>query len=135
MKQQIYLIQGIFFQKGHTFGLANKPGIGTAVTISDTLLHSVFSGVIVSEDNDSTQLVGEMMDHYGKSVIMHFMVSVNKVSFIKTYKHRGDIIEYVFTKKRGNIWIGGYNGRSTGEGDAHLILTPVEESFFEPMSV
>jgi hypothetical protein len=127
--KKLYLLQGIIFQNGHVLGIGQMPGIGSAVTINKALIYAVFNG-IVGPSVPKGNYTGHMNDKWGESGISDFQISDTELTFSKHYKNRPPI-HYLFNKKDGHIWLGGYVGADCGRGDSKLIITEIEESFFE----
>ncbi len=107
-------------------------GVGIAATITPVMTHGVFYGVVGIEEDGTYS--GEMNDHWGPSVITDLTVLDDYISFRKSYKNRPPIL-YTFDKKEEGLWIGSYDGRDSGSGIAKLIITPLNESFFQPYIV
>ncbi len=126
MKTQLYSIQGIIFQSGHTHGIGYKPGIGEAVTIQDAMIFAMYHGVVSEEET----LCGHMHDKWGDSQVTNFKVSETELTFSKFYDRRPEI-RYRFIKKTDDVWFGSWEGEDCGTGQSKCILTPIDESFFE----
>jgi len=126
----LYSIQGIIFQHGHVFGTAQKPGIGTAVTINDAIIFAMFHGIVGRDQIEPDMFCGQMNDKWGASDITEFQLSDTELKFKKCYRSRPEI-QYLFTQKEGDVWIGEYSGRDCGRGQTKCIITPITESFFE----
>lgn len=131
MNQQFYSLQGIIFQKGHAFGTAQKPGIGTAVIMQDVMNYSMFHSVVGVDENHPNTFSGGMSDRWGQSAITEFIMNENGISFTKQYSGRPPI-RYSFRENKDNIWYGTYLGSDCGSGTTKLIVTPIDESFFTP---
>lgn len=132
MKKQIYSLQGIIFQKSMAVGTAYMPGIGIAATINKVMNYGMFHAVVSTDEVDTRILSGMMSDRWGISVITDFIMNENGLTFQKQYENRPPI-NYSFRECKENIWYGTYSGPDCGKGAAKLIVTPIEESFFEPV--
>jgi hypothetical protein len=94
----------------------------------------MFSGVIGPEQDNPDVLVGRVTDDYGTSVLKGILIGSDTFNFVKLYDHRTDHIDYRFRKNySNNTWVGTFNGKKTGFGQARCILTFVSESFFLPV--
>lgn len=40
---------------------------------------------------------------------------------------------YYFSKEKGNIWFGYYDGKDCGKGTSKCILTEIDKSFLTPL--
>lgn len=133
MATKTVLINGVFFQQGFNMGIGYRPGEGAVPTVMEVERFTFFSGVINFEDEN---LLGEgsgsMTDYYGESVISGVVVKEDSVTFTKKYLRRDDLIHYTFNQKDEGMWVGGYDGKATGPGDANCILVPVKGAFFMP---
>ncbi len=129
-KNKIFLVQGVFFQRGVSFGLAEKEGIGLAATIKNTLNYAVFTGVIF-EDKESGELTGTMQDRFGYSDLSEIKITETEFSYCKKYINRNDLIFYSFTQE-DDKWVGDYQGEATGSGQSNCLLIEVDPSFFQP---
>lgn len=128
--EKFYTIQGIIFQQGRIFGLGNKLGIGTAVKIQEAMIYAMFHAVIgPSEEGES--FCGHMSDRWGNSAITNFKISDEELSFTKHYEDRPPI-NYLYGKKDGNVWFGGYAGINCGRGISKCVVLPINEYFFDP---
>lgn len=132
MNEQLYSLQGIIFQKGHTFGTAHKPGVGIAVTMQEAVNYSMFHAVVSTDEYEPQTLSGHMSDRWGQSTITEFIMNENGISFKKEYGGRPPI-RYSFREKKDDIWYGTYTGPDCGTGTTKLIVTPINELFFTPV--
>jgi hypothetical protein len=131
VKARLYLVQGIIFQQGHTFGLGNKPGIGTAVTIQNAMHFALCNGIMGSDEETPDLYGGVLNDRWGDSDISEGSLTETELKFTKRYKNRSPIY-YVFNKKVENVWYGTYSGKDSGTGSSKIILTEINSSFLEP---
>ncbi len=123
------LIQGMFFQERQFLGISNEGGDARAV-VSSGVARCMYSGIIFPRpDPGRPEAVGCMMDHYGDSEILDFVMRKDEMVFMKKYIKRGDLIEYNF-KLVGPLWVGGYEGDAVGKGFSNCIITEVEDGFF-----
>lgn len=135
-----YLLQGVFFQGRRFLGIDFRPVEGIVPVLKEGILTSMFSGAISSRCEDSAGLVGSLVDQYGESILTNVYLEPNRVdpvrfSFTKQYTHREDLIDYVFEKKVGNVWVGQWKGSAVGSGVAKCKLTEVtDDDFFDPVS-
>jgi hypothetical protein len=125
-----YLIQGFFFLKSSSLELSMGPE-GSGVVIKTGLFRNMYSGIIFPDHEKKNELVGEMVDNFGKSRIFCVKLSEKDLRFIKKYDNQNYLIGYSF-KRRGELWIGKYSGKETGEGDTKCIITEVPPSLFYP---
>ncbi len=131
-REKLYSLQGIIFQRGYAFGLGQKPGIGTAVKIMQTINHGMFHAIIGPSEENPKELCGQMNDCWGQSKITNFQITDEELSFTKWYERRPPI-DYVFTNKKENVWHGMYEGEDCGMGTCKCIVNEIDELFFEPM--
>lgn len=110
MKKKLYFVNGIIFQKG-------VPPV-------------IYNGIIEPKKDQPESLYGNMIDRWGESKITKFQLNETELKFSKQY-HGRPIIDYHFTKKEENIWVGGYSGIDCGEGESKCVVTCIDESFFE----
>lgn len=127
--QKPTLITGFFFQNSLTLGVGMTTD-GAGVFVRDMTLRTMFSGVIAHFGGG--MLVGKMTDHYGESELFDVVLGPKALWFTKRYVHRDDLVLYKFKKGVDDVWRGTYNGRSTGKGEAHCVLTVVPEDFLMP---
>lgn len=130
MEQNIFSLQGIIFQEGHDFGLANNPGMGISLTINTAMRYAMFHGVVGPNEENPTVLSGNMEDPWGQSLIHEFTISEEMITFKKQYQRR-PIIDYLFKQKENGIWIGTYSGPDCGIEKTKMIVTALTESFFD----
>lgn len=80
--------------------------------------NTLFEGTM--ELMDDGKLRGELYDRWGESEISG-KLQKDKMNFAKKYSHRPDMIFYSL-KKQGSLWLGAYQGDTTGIGGAQLEL-------------
>lgn len=132
-----WLIQGVYFQNQSWLDVVCVPVEGNIAVVKSGLIRATFAGVIYPDQNSALiSFVGEMCDSVGISILTDVTVSETRVSYTKRYKNRREIgeIVYEFVHKEGPIFVGTYGGENVGNGIARCILTPVEPSFFDPIS-
>lgn len=132
----MWLLQGVFFQNNSWLDTAYT-GDGLNVVIKNGLIRTMFFGCIFRDWRNvaNNTFVGEMSDQYGTSVLSDVFVSLgHEVRFTKKYQQRPDLIHYTFIVKEGGVFVGEYSGPRVGNGIARCILTPIQESFFDPAS-
>ena len=139
-KQEIYLLQGIFFYHGFAgFGIGFDPGIGERVTVETETQYDMFNGIVSFRKDNSYKLGGVMSDRFGDSELTDIAVSKDIFYFTKRYLKTISSPKPIFYEfKRKNeqgIWQGRYKGESTGEGSAQCIINVVDEDFFLPCSL
>lgn len=132
-KEKLYALQGIIFQKGFSFAIGEKPGIGTAAKIEQTFNYGMFHAVIGPSSENPEILCGHMSDRWGNSIITDFMISEKELSFAKRYTNR-PAIHYIFGNKEDGTWKGIYEGPDCGRGTCKCVVIEINESFFDPMS-
>lgn len=130
----MYLIQGFFFQQGLVPDIGYDKGVPRAL-VRNLMLRSMFSGVIIPEEDKPNILVGTMTDHYGESVLRGILIDAAVFHFVKFYLHRTDHIDYRFKKNADGTWHGTFKGKAVGMGQACCVLTPVPENFMLPEDV
>lgn len=132
-KLKQYLIQGFFFQNISQLSFYDNWSSpdGFSVFIKSGLFKFMYAGIIFTNPEAKTELIGEMSDHFGKSKLFEIIVTDKVATFIKKYDCRNDLIKYCF-KRDGNIWTGEYSGKATGKGGAKCIITEVPKDLFLP---
>lgn len=130
-KIKLYSLQGIIFQQGYAFGLGQKPGIGTAVKIQKAFNYGMFQAIIGQSEENENELCGHMSDRWGQSKITNFKLDDKELSFTKWYDRRPPI-DYVFTDKKENVWLGNWEGEDCGTGPCKCVVAEIDESFFDP---
>lgn len=134
-KIQPYLINGVFFQPGIGFGIGYGAE-GIRAKLIELVRHNFFAGVFnFQEPNSTRDGVGQMTDNFGESELSAITLTATHFTFTKRYSHRGDTILYTFDKKKGDIWIGKFEGEKTGEGVVKCqVIKSTEELFMDPDS-
>jgi len=124
----IHLIQGFFFQKRQWLSPAQVPIIGATVMVNSALCRDMFSGIIFpDEQNILGGYMGLLTDIWGESTISEVIIwPEQKMSFVKKYDKREDLINYDFEFKNG-LWVGKFSGSFVGEGIAKCILTTLTD--------
>lgn len=130
MNQQVHMVQGMYFQErtGFGVGISDEPGIGLAVLVSRGMTENMFSGMF-GFDYAAGERIGYLKDTAGASVIHQLEYSDTEFSFTKQYDGRADPIHYEFVR-RGDIWVGHYEGLLVGRGRANCIVTAVPDEMF-----
>lgn len=90
----------------------------------------MFHAVIGPNDEDPEIMSGNMSDPWGQSLIHDFTFSENAISFKKQYQRR-PLIDYLFKEKKDGVWIGTWSGPDCGIGKAKMIITPLDQTFFD----
>ena len=127
-------ISGMFFQENllPDLGFGSE---GLAVYLKKVRLQTFFSGLAYDDlESAMPQLVGSMMDHYGKSGLTEVMYDpeASNFCFVKQHEGREDKIRYTFSRKEKGVWVGQYKGDLTGSGIAWCTTAETEDSFFNP---
>lgn len=136
MKDEIYLLQGVFFFEDSSLGIGYDLLIGERATIQTFQAYATFQAVISPYVDGCEGFGGGMSDRFGESLLSDVKISEKKISFAKQYKNRPPIY-YQFENKggKGTWWEGTYKGKDTGEGLAHCLVQIVNNSFFMPESI
>jgi hypothetical protein len=131
----IYLIQGFFFQNKKVMGVGMGRE-GSHCFFEEGLYKTMYAGILYPDPGDPQELIGEMMDEYGKSILVSGFVCDDLVEFIKQYEGRKDFVKYEFTKKSTEkSWTGFYQGPLVGKNYANCVLTEISEELFIPRNV
>jgi len=138
-KPKLYLIQGVFFQKGSM--LVNEKGFdGDESKIFKGQLPTFFFGYIYPDPESRSGLMkGEIKEWtagflrntiYRESIIWDVMIDYKSIDFNKIYNGESNLIAYSFEKKEGNVWIGKYQVKDL-VGDTKCVIIEVPEDFFQ----
>lgn len=127
------LIQGFFFQNHNWLTTVHRSEVegGVGAAIQSGLCRFMYAGIIFPNPENKTELIGETSDRFGESRLFDIVIDCNEARFVKKYDNRNDTINYQF-KKNGNLWIGSYSGKATGEGGTKCIITDVPDNLFFP---
>ena len=129
-KPPMYFLQGFFFQEQQWLDIAFRNVDGAVAVVREGLGRFMFAGIISPRPEQPEMLVGEMNDHFGKSVLVAITIAEETFTFTKCYANRRDHITYTFTR-REKFWVGTYAGHLTGMGRSRCILTPAPAELFE----
>jgi len=128
-----YFINGVFFQDQEWLSLDCVAIEGNVVVIKRGLCRFIFSGIIEPTEETvlgSPVMVGRTMDQFGMAHLTNISLSDDRLSFVKKYDNRKDLILYSFAREDEGLWIGEYDGELTGKGSARCVLTPVPDQMF-----
>lgn len=127
----IYMINGFFYQVRTAVGVTYKAECegGVRAVAGSNLYQTMFAGILNIGAIDVVK--GELMDYYGRSILIGVELTDSKLSFAKQYRDSSGILNYEFHRD-GDFWIGEYSGTKV-RGLAKCILTKVSEHFFEPI--
>ncbi len=129
-----YLVQGFYFQRRETPGIAYVSIHGAVPVLREELVSDMFAGVIWWDELG--MWVGCLFDALGPSALVDIdndiVVDGSLIHFEKYYvSGAGGRITYDFTRREGGLWVGGYSGPFVGSGDANCVLTPVPEGMLQ----
>jgi len=128
-KNEVFLIQGLFFTEDYALGIGFDPEIGERVIMKPAMFRTMFAGIIKLDEGGNGE--GALFDYYGDSILTNIKLTEEKLNFVKKYNNRNDIICYKLKKVAG-LWVGFYNGQATGKGAVRCILQATDEKFFLP---
>jgi hypothetical protein len=130
MPQDLFLIQGVFFQNRSWLDLGMKPGEGVVAMVCNGMCDFIFSGVL--EYLPDGALRGVVYDVLGEAELSDIALSESELRFTKKYAQRIYLIQYKFTKQEDGTWIGEYTGSETGSGKSRCVLIKISQDFFTP---
>ena len=134
MSKTVLLIQGIFWQRHETLGVACVPREGNVAVVNSGIMEFMFHGAVFASEGPG--MAGGMVDNFGQSEISRFIMTSSYITFSKRYNDRTDVILYSFPTKYGNIWSGYYQGsKDIGRGVSRCVIIEVPEEFFNPSAL
>lgn len=127
MNKKVFFVNGWFLQEGARINLNPENGLPMIYDGSDRfwIFHGclTFSGKVAFE--------GALEDHGGHSVAKNGRLQKEKLTFVKQYLHRSDIIVYNLTRDGlSDVFTGTYQGGLVGRGSCRLVLEEAPPNFF-----
>jgi hypothetical protein len=118
-----YLVQGFFFQRRQSQGLATRPFEGTVAVVRSGVFSDMYSGMIWRQ-GCLGGWVGSLTDPVGPSRLEDIRLTPTSFTFTKWYENHQDAIHYELALEE-DLWVGRFNGERVGTGEAVCALTPV----------
>lgn len=128
--KKLYFLQGIIFANGLIAGSSGEQSIGIAPKIKRAVRTGVFQAITGLEE-DPENLSGYMNDYWGNSKVTNFKISDEELSFTKNYEDNSTVMNYLYNKKDGEVWLGEYTSTDCGNGTSKCIVVPIDENFLE----
>ena len=125
------VITGVFFQDVKNLRVGHDEKIEARVMLQDVELQALFIGVIGSVRDTGELRVnidGVMNDHYGSSTIHNFVLTKNKLTFLKIYDRTGTPVKYSFKKGNDKFWAGTWKNPQM-EGITRCAISDVGENW------
>ena len=124
--EKLVLVHGWFSEKGMRVNLNEQNGMGIGLYTAEGPM--MFSGCFRF---NGEEFEGRISDFCGLADVSLGNLQHGRLSFIKTYIHRGDPINYEFVQKDGSaIYVGSYEGTLVGSGDARIMLIDAPSELF-----
>lgn len=96
-------------------------------------LYIFYSGIIFPDPSRLERFVGKMNDHFGQSDLFNIHIGQGKISFDSYGKFKYPI-NFSFYCKKGELWVGEYDGIALGCGETQCHISESSYELFKKIS-